>query len=260
MIIDGLTHITSDGRWIDGKSDASLENLLQNMEEARIEKAIVCGLPEGISSEGLASITAPHAARFFIFSAPPIHRPADLEPWFENSKKNRTVGIKIHPREGKYSLDAREVSAAVDLAVRRGMPILLCGFPGGSSEVLPHQVLGKWADCYPEGTFILAHAGSHRILDAWHMARSRENVYLDLSHTLSYYLGSSVEKDIGFVARRLDKRVLFGSDFPEYSPAQAIQNLERCLSDWPDADRAAIYGGNWKNILLKHQWWKDQTL
>lgn len=64
---------------------------------------------------------------------------------------------------------------------------------------VPHQMLDAWADQYPDHVFILAPAGSHRILDAWEMARGRENVYLDLAHTLHYFRGSSVEKDNGYV-------------------------------------------------------------
>jgi predicted TIM-barrel fold metal-dependent hydrolase len=81
------------------------------------------------------------------------------------------------------------------------------------------------------------------------MARVRENVFLDLSHTLHYLKGSSAEKDIGFVARRLDRRVLFGSDFPESSIAEALAQLHWYLREWPEADLPAITGGNWFQIL-----------
>jgi predicted TIM-barrel fold metal-dependent hydrolase len=128
----------------------------------------------------------------------------------------------------------------------------LCGIAGARGQTKcasPHQVVGQWADLFRHHPFILAHAGSHRILDAWEMASNRDNVFLDLSHTLHYLRGSSVERDIGFVARRLDRRALFGSDFPESSIPQAIEHLDHYLEPWPDTNRNGILGGNWSKIL-----------
>jgi predicted TIM-barrel fold metal-dependent hydrolase len=158
----------------------------------------------------------------------------------------------LHPRFGRFDIASQAVLDVVGCAVELAMPVILCGLSGARGQIAsppPHQVLGSWADAFPEHPFVLAHAGSHRILDAWEMARNRENVYLDLSHTLHYFRGSSIETDIGFVARRLDRRTLFGSDFPECTIGAALEALRGHFRRWPDANQEAILGGTWQTIL-----------
>jgi predicted TIM-barrel fold metal-dependent hydrolase len=81
------------------------------------------------------------------------------------------------------------------------------------------------------------------------MARSRENVYLDLSHTLHYYQGSSVEADLRFLVRRLDRRLLFGSDFPECPVGTALRLLDSMLVVLSEDRRSAVRGHTWARIL-----------
>ena len=64
--------------------------------------------------------------------------------------------------------------------------------------------------------FILSHLGGHRVMDAFFLAKSNSNVYLDNSHVLKYFEGTSVIRDCLWVMDKLDEKIIYGSDFPEY--------------------------------------------
>lgn len=62
---------------------------------------------------------------------------------------------------------------------------------------------------------VMAHAGGARMLDAFLVAEAADNIFLDTSFSLPYYLGSSVEQDFGFAMRKLGThRWMYGSDAP----------------------------------------------
>jgi hypothetical protein len=48
--IDGLTHITASGVWLDGVRDASVSALLRQMDEAKIDVALVTALQGSIDN------------------------------------------------------------------------------------------------------------------------------------------------------------------------------------------------------------------
>ena len=41
MIIDGLTHVTKNGKWFNTSYDASLHTLLKNMDKSEISKSVI---------------------------------------------------------------------------------------------------------------------------------------------------------------------------------------------------------------------------
>lgn len=223
------------------------------MDENQVACALVSALPGKIEGREILEACREFPRRLLAVTCPPILDPSiDLATWMKTCRENRVAAVKLHVRFGGFSLDSDRVETAVAHAVEVGLPVMVCGLRANWESPSPLERITRWADAYPNHSFILAHAGGHNVLDAWEMARTRANLYLDLSHTLFYYAGSSVEKDIGFVARRLDRRVLFGSDFPESDIGESIRSLDRHLERWTGVDRAGILGGNWVGILRKH--------
>lgn len=71
------------------------------------------------------------------------------------------------------------------------------------------------ADNITNVPIIIVHSGGYRILEAMLLAMDKNNVLLDTSFSLNYYLGSSLEQDYAFAYKKLGSgRVLFGSDIP----------------------------------------------
>ena len=59
-----------------------------------------------------------------------------------------------------------------------------------------------------------------------------------LSYSLTAYAGTSLDADIRWVMRRLDQRVVIGSDMPEFTPAEAFARAEELAEGLP-ADKWA---------------------
>ena len=65
------------------------------------------------------------------------------------------------------------------------------------------------------------------------IAENFKNIYFDTSFSLSYWVGSSVEKDIAFVINKIGvNRFLFGSDFPFVDISKAIEDQIIFLNKW----------------------------
>jgi len=62
---------------------------------------------------------------------------------------------------------------------------------------------------------ILLHSGGARCIEAMLLADATKNIYLETSFTIPYYLGSSVERDLAFIYKKIgEDKILYGSDFP----------------------------------------------
>ena len=73
------------------------------------------------------------------------------------------------------------------------------------------------------------HGGGPNLLKYYEKFRFIKNVYLDLSYTLIHYKNTSVEKDMVFLANKFDKRLLFGSDYPDFNLKEYIICFNKLL-------------------------------
>jgi uncharacterized protein len=77
------------------------------------------------------------------------------------------------------------------------------------------------ADHISNVPIVIVHAGGYRVVEAMLLALDKNNVWLDTSFSLPYYIGSSIEQDFAYVIRKLNfERVVFGSDHP-YIPFES---------------------------------------
>ena len=81
-------------------------------------------------------------------------------------------------------------------------------------------------------------------MDAFWVARSNANFYLDISHCLAYYQGTGLVLDYPFVLDMADQKIIYGSDFPEYSLAGYLGVFRSMCAEHPGIDTTAILAGN----------------
>jgi predicted TIM-barrel fold metal-dependent hydrolase len=79
-------------------------------------------------------------------------------------------------------------------------------------------------------------------MDAFFLARSRPNVWLDCSHALAWFAGSSLVADFAWCMDRIDERLLYGSDFPEYGLAEYRRRFEEVAALAPGLRKELAYG------------------
>lgn len=153
--------------------------------------------------------------------------------FIRSAKKSGFIGFKILTYEQKVTVkDYRSILMIARAIEKQDMFLTICS-TFGSKYMYDHDALRLAAYLIQQGykaPLILAHAGGSRVREAFLIADDAPNVYLDTSFTLSYWRGSSVIDDIAYVVHRLPGRVFFGSDAPNISLNQAIDDARQIKS------------------------------
>jgi uncharacterized protein len=166
--------------------------------------------------------------------------------------------ITFHPYLQQINADRhREAVQLAHAASEMGLPICICTAYGSSEihNVTPLEVASSIAEAVSTPV-VLVHGGGAKVIEAMLIADAFPNVYLDTSFSLSYWLGSSVEKDMAFAMKKLGpEKWMFGSDAP-------FVELDKALDDhFYFLDRhgfstefvASVMGQNALNLLEKKQ-------
>lgn len=71
---------------------------------------------------------------------------------------------------------------------------------------------------------VIIHGGGAKVLDAFLIAESFPNIYLDTSFSLPYWIGSPIEEQFAFAIKQLGaERWMFGSDSPFWDQGNSIK-------------------------------------
>ncbi len=253
MIFDSLTHVTQDGRWFNSTYDASEKRLLLELEQAEVTNAVVVALAGYISNEFVLDLCQRHPAILMpgaSFNPSSYSKPQVAAHEFRTELYGAPYAVlKLHPRLNRYDpLDSRCLAVLEELASwSRPLPVwldTLFYYRGGTlQKSVPctiHELVGR----FPNLTFVMLHAGGSWALSLSEALRDCPNAFLDLSYTLSRYTGSSVWSDLRFLLETFDRRMVYGSDFPEFSIASALDKF-RTLADGLPLDK-------WENVLCRN--------
>ena len=235
---DSLTHATADGTWLGGtRYDASLDRLLKEMNR-QAYRACLVNIAGYQDNETLADFASKYPDLFVPiagFDPSEYSDTEQIETEIENLSDRGFAGLKLHPRLNSYDpLDERCI-ATISLAAKYNLVIFLDTLFRQKSVITPHpaDAIDAIAIKCPDTKIVLLHGGGGHLLDIYEIVRMREKLLLDVSFTIMRYAGSSIDLDIGFLCRTLDLRLTVGSDFPEYTPAQAKQQLLKIAPDLP---------------------------
>jgi hypothetical protein len=253
VIIDSHIHITEDGKWCNTDIDASLDRLLREMDVSSVEKCVLLPIYGIIPNEFVAKVCRDYPDRFIGFaSVDPLEGENAICELERAVSEYGLSGLKFHPRLQGFAPNDERLFPLLEKAIELDIPVLFDTY--FQSEKVLLKELGPFqydilAKRYPEAKIILAHAGAHKVMDAYFVAKANRNVYLEVSHIFSYFKGTSVIDDVLFVCDRLDKKVIYGSDFPEVSIDGYYRELSSFLSKISTCDSEAIFGGNLERIL-----------
>ena len=253
MIIDAHVHITDSGTWFSSGLEATLDALLQALDQAGVDQAVVLPLAGYTANATVVRCVRAHPDRLIGFGT------LGTEPTREGVQHVRDLGlsgIKFHPRLERRTLAWLEREGLLGEIEDAGLPLLVCGWLQSTSvpivELTP-LALDVTAKRHPSLTFILAHMGGHRLWDAVVCARSNENVYLDCSYTLAVYEGTSLVRDFTALLSSVDQKLMFGSDFPEIGIREYLDRVSALVeAAGLGASREAIFGGNLLRALKRN--------
>jgi predicted TIM-barrel fold metal-dependent hydrolase len=257
MIIDANVHITADGVWYGSNYNSSVDELLRQMDLASVDCAVSIPLPGSISNEDNQRICNAHPNRFIAGATfnPAEHVSAEVSGLaFKESFENAAFPVvKFHNRFGKYAARDDRFHAALEANARLAKPliVMICGYLNGHNTgeyIEPAQFFFNLASTFSSTRFIVAHGGGHDILRVVETCKGLNNVYFDLSYTICRYSGSSVDDDLRWLCSKYDRRILWGSDFPEVTPADALQRINLLTEHLPQEKQDNIRGANLQQL------------
>ena len=176
-----------------------------------------------------------------------IRNTKNLKNEIENINKIGFKFIKFHPRNLNIKIGNEFYTKAFRLIKKTKLNIMWCTFDGWSttkiSEMNQLDFLSKLTNIVDNNKIILMHAGGPNILKFYEKFRFSENIFFDLSYTITHYENTSIEKDIIFLMNKFDKRILLGCDYPAIKLKKYLDSLNRVLK------KAKIKDSKIKNIL-----------
>lgn len=263
MIVDVHSHCLKPEHWGDefhdhwkpaygyDYPDLSPHDFDQAMAEAGVDVAVVFGL-----TAGAAGVRAPHefVARFCREAATPTvgfmaldPTDADVMDQVEEGVELGLQGVKLYPVLAGFSPVDGSLAPFFDLLEQRGLVVLwhMGGSPSPVSTLRYSQplLIDEVARRHRGLRQIIAHLGHPWQRDTVQVLRSNEHVYADVSgmwaRPFDGYLALVNAVEWGATGK-----LLFGSDFPLWTPAVAQQGLRdlvvRFGSPFPPIDGAIV--------------------
>jgi predicted TIM-barrel fold metal-dependent hydrolase len=259
LIVDSLVHVTANGRWFQTDLDASPEALLRQMDEAGVEKAVVTALAGYVTNDFVLSVSNRYAGRLIAGASfdPTISiSPEEAVQDFRNQLYEAPFAVlKLHPRLNRYDpLDPRCLAILREAATWARPPAIwidtLFYYRGAAMRKPVVEAIHSIVSELPALTFALLHAGGSWALQVAEAVRDCPNAFLDLSFTLKRYYGSSLWTDLRYLVKTFDRRLLFGSDFPEAPISEAVR-LFGDLTVGIDPEKIAnVAGRNLERLLF----------
>lgn len=212
---------------------ASAEDLLRSMDEAQIDKAVICPVDRFLAVENQqGNDTVLNAAdtypdRFLAMAC--------ANPWFGDSAvlelkrvfEAGAVGLFIHPGYQGFRLSDPIVYPILDVAHQYGAPVYAHTGTAGIAEPFHVMLL---AERYPSLQFIMGHGGSPDY---------GEDAVIVLDHVPNVWIETSRNGPANsnfWKVRGKKDRVLFGSSFPEYFHATETATLRDVFTEEDDRD------------------------
>lgn len=240
MIIDAHVHLGGPDRG-DG-SKQSVEELLERMDRAGVEKAVVFPFNEaepGISFASANNFIAKaqrENERIIGFARlDPHYREAAIMEAKRAFRELGLRGIKLHPAAQKFYPDHPFVVRILQTAARFSAPVV---FDNGKPEAR-NEELAKLAEQVPEATIILAHMRGEGFIEA---CEGRPNVYLGTVKAKPEHVLQAVDT-LGA------EKVIAGSDAPYASMRYEMVEKFEELESLSDEEKALIRGGNIARLL-----------
>lgn len=202
--------------------------LLKDMDKASIEKAvlIVNTEPEMISVRNDLRVFLENRNRFHLVAGLNMKKPEPLSIYSFFREVGIHPDVKLHPKMFGYTMaDLPRITEALSGIECRNIVIDSLCFGEQLANHIGIEMAIDLAREFPEKKVVIAHSGFIKLLECQMFTRDLANIFYDLSFTASYINHTSVRLDMVNFIRHTSGRVMFGSDYPDFSFDRAVESF-----------------------------------
>lgn len=254
-LFDSLVHATEDGTWLRGtRYDASMDRLHRELDLVAPCRACLVAIAGYQDNDSLERFARAHPKTFVPiagFDPSSVGDASSVATAIGTLRERGFAGIKLHPRLNGYDPLDERCMEAIRAAGQEGIAVFLDTLfrQSGLSTRHPADIVDAIATSCTSTRIVLLHGGGAHLLELFDMVRMHDHLILDLSFTLLRYAGSSLDLDIRFLCEALDQRLTVGSDFPEYTPSEALARIQKLTSGLPTRKLENILFQNLENLF-----------
>lgn len=254
MIIDSHIHLSEFSLALFNPNiEASVGKAIFDMDTAGIDKAAVLFLPDINDTKKLYKLVEKRLDRFIPFCSINLAK-KNFSLQLEQLATNYAFkGIKLHPPMQKFAPYSENMFDLYEKAIELDMPIVFDGY-SQSKDILLYNLhpyeYDKLAKRYPELKIVIAHAGGHKIWDAYFVARSNKNVYLDISLICHLFKNTSLISDLQVMLDLLDEKIIFGSDFPTVGITYYYNEIKKLMINIDLEKQEKIFCKNFLKLVV----------
>lgn len=221
------------------ESGFQVEPLLERMDAAGVDKAMVGSLAQRPENDFLADLVAKHPDRLFGFGQVMPQWDDAVDQIRTFAAKPGMLGLKLHPTlHGYLASDRSLLDPIFEVCREEGLAVLFNALDDAFCSPLGVEEVAR---NFPEVPTVLAHMGIvWNVPDAIRVAERNDNIYLETSTTLLC--------DVRHAYRRLGpEKILMGSDWPASDFDLERMKIAKVITN--DDDRALVEGENLARIL-----------
>lgn len=223
-------HPSEDGSW-DSHQAA--------MREAGIEAAVIVGLVAceidlDIPNEYIAGLVAQSEIPCVGFGSVDPNDPDAVDKVHYAATDLGLRGLKLSPPYQGFHPHSEQAWRVYEAAAEHGLALMFhqggVFLRSGALEYANPALLDRVARTFRDTNIIIAHAGQPWYFETTAVMFKNPNVYTDLSARFGrpYQLGTILRSLLDY---GVEDRVLFGSDFPIYRPADCIERFRSLITD-----------------------------
>ena len=213
--------------------------MLERMDAAGVEMAMVCSLAQRIEAEFIEGLVAAHPDRFFGFGQVLPQADGALEEIARFAALPGIKGLKLHPSLHGYHFADHGLLDPVFAACRKhGLAVLVNALDDAFVSPLAIEEISRG---FPEVPVLIAHMGAvWNVPEACVVAARNEQIYLETSATML--------ADVRVAYRRVGpEKIVMGTEYPGNDFDMERMKLAKAIPD--AADRALVEGANLQRLL-----------
>ena len=256
-IYDSIVHPNKTGEWFGQNKGNTFESTVKDLKDNKIIGANSISLPYLSLAELEEFYTLSVTQEIYLYPVAAIN--GDEEDLFQKISQIKEIGykaIKLHIRLSNLDLDLdfQKIELIFKLCEKFNLIVFFCTYYHSSIKSYPlyslKHYLVKLLKASPNVKIVLLHGGDFELMNLVQLSRFNSNILIDLSYTFIKFRNSSLETDIKYLLNNFDKRICFGSDYPDYSISEFKENLEYYFKFVNDKDKIkGIAAYNCMNFL-----------